>query len=235
MKKLYLSLFFLSTLAYSNDGNFLIKVGGDFGGKFNTGSGIGARVDVVDQQYFNGDLLNEDADNFGYEIALEYSKAYNKNIEFGLGIAYQDHGSAKKNNHTLIIAPDVDIIKFSVKAIDDFKSIPVYFIGKYKFDTDHILKPYLLANIGYSFNFADDAKTNISINNPDFNLGIDANTSSSIKNGMYFAFGGGLEYNNFIIELSYKINEAEISSLPVIMKDQKADYTRTTLSLGYKF
>ena len=53
---------------------------------------------------------------------------------------------------------------------------------------------------------------------------------------MYYGIGAGAEYNNFVVDLMYKVNRAEIKVNDEgdrIKKD--LDYSRVTLSVGYKF
>ena len=53
------------------------------------------------------------------------------------------------------------------------------------------------------------------------------------KNGFYYGVGFGLEYKNFIADLSYQINYADIEGNN--LNSSKADFQRFTLGLGYNF
>ena len=55
------------------------------------------------------------------------------------------------------------------------------------------------------------------------------------KKDTYLIFlGGGLEYNNFTIDLMYAINKAESKNKTLDQKKDN-DYGRIVLSAGYKF
>lgn len=57
-----------------------------------------------------------------------------------------------------------------------------------------------------------------------------------MKNGLYYGIGAGAEYNNFVVDLMYKVNRAEMKAEvdgKRIKKD--LDYSRITLSVGYRF
>ena len=60
--------------------------------------------------------------------------------------------------------------------------------------------------------------------------------ATEVNNGLYYGIGAGAEYNNFVVDLMYKVNRAEIKVNDEgdrIKKD--LDYSRVTLSVGYKF
>ena len=59
----------------------------------------------------------------------------------------------------------------------------------------------------------------------------------SVDNGLYYGLGAGVEYNNFVVELMYKVNRAEVQHEYNGKKSSKYDYdySRTTLSFGYRF
>lgn len=210
MKKVLLGLFALSAVSmaqnYFEGTNLYLKVGTDIVGEY-------------DELEYSGVKFNEkDADGMGYELAVEFTKNVAPNFELGFGLAYQDHNEPKDKVYT-------GIAKISMPG---YTSIPLYVTGKYNFVTESNVKPYIKTDLGYSFNDIDgDLKlTDLSDNSTETGSG-------KVENGLYFGFGAGLEYNNFVTELMYKINTAEI-------KDDEGDkydydYSRITLSFGYKF
>ena len=62
------------------------------------------------------------------------------------------------------------------------------------------------------------------------------NLSTSIDNGMYYGIGAGMEYNDFLVEIMYKVNKADVKVTDGVDKvSGDLDYSRVTLSFGYKF
>ena len=158
----------------------------------------------------------------GYELTIEATREIYPNLELGAGISYQDHGSTKSLN-------DKD---FDIKLdMPKFTSIPIYLTTKYNIPINSNIKPYLKADLGYSFNHnSGDLKFT------DYELGETIKVSSDIKNGLYFGIGAGVEYNNFVADLMYKINKAKFeTSTPYGKTKDDFDYSRVTLSVGYKF
>ncbi|MGL5426415.1 MAG: OmpW family outer membrane protein, partial [Cetobacterium sp.] len=110
-----------------------------------------------------------------------------------------------------------------------YDSVPVYAVAKYNFNIDSAFKPYLKANLGYSFNFENgDAEYTDAQGTESF--------STNVKNGLYYGAGVGVEYNNFFTDVMYSVNEAKAT---VTDEDGKYkndfDYSRVTLGFGYKF
>lgn len=204
MKKVLLGLAVISSMAMAAEGtNLYLKTGADISGKFD-------KVNIL------GENANKsESDRLGFDLTAEVTKEVYPNLELGLGLSYQDHGRPE-----------------SVKSNDDkvqntgYKSLPIYGVVKYNLPLESNIKPYLKADLGYSFNFDEkDLKTsNLSIN-------------SSIDNGLYYGLGAGAEYNNFIVELMYKVNRADVQYNGDRKKSPKFDYdySRTTLSIGYRF
>ena len=166
------------------------------------GGDIMAKYDEIDG------ILDDSTDGFGGEVALEGYKMLDDNFDVGLGLAYQFHADRDSKN--------------SVSGVE-YDSIPVYLTAKYNFITDSNMKPYLKANLGYSFNF----------NSSDGDVsGTSFNTS--IDDGLYWAAGAGMEYDNFTVDLMYAVNKAESSADSYSVKSDN-DYERVVLSVGYIF
>jgi hypothetical protein len=182
------------TMAVAQSDMYLnVRVGGD----------IMAKYDKVYQDYFD-----DSTDGFGGEVALEGYKMLDDNFDVGLGLAYQFHADRDSKN-------GVDGVEYD--------SVPLYLTAKYNFMTDSNIKPYLKANLGYSFNFnssdADVAGTSY---------------STSVDDGLYWAAGAGMEYDNFTVDLMYAVNKAKSSEDSYSYKHDN-DYDRVVLSVGYIF
>ena len=126
-----------------------------------------------------------------------------------------------------------------------YTSIPLYVVAKYNFDAINNFVPYIKTNLGYSFNDEDgDLKVHGTINepfenDPDYIVTEEWGRKADVKieNGLYYGIGAGFEYNNFTMDLMYQVNQAEaeitLDENEKIKKDY--DYSRVTLSFGYKF
>ena len=212
IKKILLGMTTLSCIALaSQDTNLYLKTGADIWQKF----------DVITPR--DSETINrKKADRMGYELTIETTREIYPNLELGAGISYQDHGSIKSLNDRDFDAK-LDMPKFT--------SIPIYLTTKYNIPINSNIKPYLKADLGYSFNHnSGDLKFT------DYELGETIKVSSDIKNGLYFGIGAGVEYNNFVADLMYKINKAKFeTSTPYGKTKDDFDYSRVTLSVGYKF
>lgn len=173
-------------------------------------------------------LTDGDTDSLGFEVALEVTRNITKNLELGLGIAYQRHSDY--DTYSVFDGNMGGKIEF-----DRYDSVPVYVVGKYNFEQySNGLKPYLKAVTGVSFNFdKGDVKIKTDSN-------INEKINMDIENGLYFGIGGGIEYNDFFVDLMYQVNTAEaelkINDLRIEeMWETDVDYSRITLGFGYKF
>ena len=178
------------------------------------GFDFGQRFSISD----NG-LLDKDA-KFSYELAAEYRKEMPYNFELGVGIAYQDHGKTKSKT------------SYGVEAQGDmYDSVPLYVTARYNFKNSTEVTPYLKTNIGYSFNVNDGSiKAKY--------MGVEAKSDIEAKNGFYYGVGGGLEYKNFIVDLSYQRNYSKVEGKNpqgLTVNDGNGDFDRVTLGFGYNF
>lgn len=208
MKKILLGLAALSCVSLAAEGtNVYLKAGADMLQRF-------------DKVKVEGEKVNKDkGDDFGYELTVEVMREVYPNLELGLGLSYQEHGDPKS----------VKQEDFKIE-VPGFKSVPLYITAKYNIPVEGNIKPYLKADLGYSFN-SDNGNLKIADES-----GEAETLLTKVENGMYYGIGAGAEYNNFVIDLMYKINktkgEVELYG-ERIKKD--LDYSRVTLSVGYKF
>ena len=160
--------------------------------------------------------IKDDALKKGFEIAGEYrTEVFNENLEMGGGIAYKYNKLSSKN------LPGV-----SVKGLS---SVPVYFTTRYNFKNDSEVTPYVKGNLGVAFN---SGKIEIK------------EGPSSVKfkynSGIYYGIGAGIQYKNFVTDLSYNINSLK-TKLDVDLPGYKANnkfntnHGALTLSVGYSF
>lgn len=220
-KKVLLGLAALSCVSLAAEGtNVYLKIGADMFQRF-------------DKVKYDGEKLNKDkGDDFGYELTVEVMREVYPNFELGLGLSYQDHGDPKS-----VSEYDKDLDENIKSEIPGFKSVPLYVTAKYNLPVEGNIKPYLKADLGYSFN---DERGNFKViktaSSKASESGYSRELLTKVENGLYYGIGAGAEYNNFVIDLMYKINKAkvEMDNYNERIKDD-LDYSRVTLSIGYKF
>lgn len=207
MKKILASCFILSTISFANtldNKDNYVEV--------RVGHDIYSKYESFDFPGF--EFLRDDTDSKSFELSFEGMKKYN-NFDLGLGISLQNH--SKRD------------ISSSGTDGGNYDSIPIYFITKYNFKEINSYVPYLKLNLGYAFNYNGD---DLRVRNTSGN--ITNRDPITVDNGIYFAVGGGLEYNNFTVDLMYGIIKSDIKSKTNAL-EYAADYEKLTLSLGYKF
>ena len=214
-KKVLLGLVALSCVSLAAEGtNVYLKTGADMLQRF-------------DEVKYAGKKLNkDDGDDFGYELTVEVMREVYPNFELGLGLSYQDHGDPKKNTNKNWQNEGYDM----TSEIPGFKSVPLYVTAKYNFPVEGNIKPYLKADLGYSFN-SDNGDIKVWDTEGD-----SFKYFTKVENGLYYGIGAGAEYNNFVLDFMYKVNRAEMKADvdgERIKKD--LDYSRITLSVGYRF
>lgn len=162
---------------------------------------------------------------FGWEIAIEGTRDVIPNLELGLGLAYQRNNKFKEYGYK-----DGD-----ASLVGKYDLLPLYVIGKYNFYDFNGLKPYAKINVGYSFGFnANDVKH--------IERGVaTGETKEKVNGGAYLGAGMGVEYNNFLLDLSYSMNftKAKFSFKDevdrIVSFKKNLNYSKVTLSVGYKF
>lgn len=148
------------------------------------------------------------------EVSLEVTKEYFENVETGLGVAFQKHGEPGDRSY--------DGVNFQLA---EFTSIPVYATVKYNFaTTEKGWKPFVKADVGYSFNSMDDSKAY------DEELGLLLRTR--VTDGVYVGATVGAEKNNVLLGLGYRFNKADIK-----WQGERDHYNshRVMATIGYKF
>lgn len=101
------------------------------------------------------------------------------------------------------------------KNYNTIDTIPIYAVVKYRFNEQGIYKPYVKLNLGMSVPYtrSDLDRTNV-----------------TGKTGIYYSLGGGIEYKNMIVDLSYQYNENKLDG----EYDGNIKFSRLTLGIGYR-
>ena len=160
--------------------------------------------------------INKDALKRGFEITGEYrTPVFNENLEMGGGIAYKHSKLSNK--------------KFPGLSTKGLNTVPVYFTTRYNFKNSSEITPYVKGNLGVAFN---SGKIEIK------------EGPSSVKfkynSGIYYGIGAGIQYKNFVTDLSYNINSLK-TKLDVDLPGYKANskfntnHGALTLGVGYSF
>jgi hypothetical protein len=198
-----------------NAGNWYSEIGG-----FNTGN----------------------SEDLGFEFTVEYMKEVVPNFKLGIGTGYQANPKIEgKNTETeYYVSPGVEYE--AKKGFEDkryYDSIPVYITGKYEIPINDNWGAYAKLNLGYSFNLEkDDAVwedyARYEINDVE-QPPLYSNSKSydtKIKDGFYYALGGGVKYKSFYADIMYQTTFADIE---VNGEKDNLDYSRVTLGVGYSF
>lgn len=220
--------------------NIYTRAGFDFAGEFDRYS------------FENLDFNKKKASKLGFDIALEATTNITERIEFGAGIAYQNHMNPKNTSYR----EDGGWIDSDGKEFDGvyrmdikmpkYNSVPVYGILKYNFNANMGVKPYLKAVLGYSVNIKDgDAgyKEFMTVDQTTYKMS-EEKFSTKVEDGAYIGIGVGIEKDDFFIDIMQSMNTASVKTkfsyeennkqINVTKKDD-FDYLRWTLSVGYKF
>ena len=216
MKKVLLGLFALASVsAVAAEGvNVYGRLGLDVYSHYNK---------LVDRE--DGQTLLKAKGKVAPSIALEVTKDLGSNFEAGLGLGYVWHG---KRDYKATDDKDDYTAKFPA-----INSIPLYVTGKYKFDTGSDIKPYVKADLGYSFN---KMKKSIAVTEKDLTTGETETVTAEglkAKNGLYAGIGAGVEYNNVTADLSYVFTGAKYKDIDG--DTAKANKGALRLTVGYKF
>ncbi len=211
MKKILLALFVVGSVSSLAMGDFNVygKFGVDLTSKFSKiedSDGVALPLPTKAKS--------------GYSFFLEGTTNVTPNTELGLGIGYttrkgKDYSYMDSNNRIH-------------GEMSTYNSIPLYFIAKYNFETRTEFKPFIKADLGYSFNKlkAKDEYENGQKMVVDVDL-------SKATNGLYVGVGIGAEYKNFVTELSYVHTKSKLKWQDG--ESQKWDNKAVRLSVGYKF
>jgi opacity protein-like surface antigen len=136
----------------------------------------------------------------GYEFTAELIHEPIPNLITGLGAGYQRSSEMKIQGGG---------------AYSIIDTIPLYITVKYKFNKEGRYMPYIKINFGASLPYtrADLDRTGV-----------------EVETGYYGAIGGGVEYNHFILDLSYQWNKNKFDG----DYSGEIEFSRLTLGIGYR-
>ena len=222
MKKILLIIGILAgSLAYA-EGN-IIEIRGGY--------------DLSSTTNFDKDIYSEyDLDKFvenGFHFGVEYRREVLTNFQIGAGLEYRlssldQPGNVRATNENIDYSYDSG----------NLSSIPLYVTARYVFRNSTDINPYIKVNLGYSINSGD---TSVNLNN--FYSGkLVEEYKSEMKNGIFYGLGFGVEYKNFLVDLTYDIIQSKAEEKIYNYEDKEGfsydydfDIQKLTLSFGYQF
>jgi hypothetical protein len=154
--------------------------------------------------------INDDALKNGFEITGEYRTPIAENLEIGGGIAYRYNKLSSKNYPGL-----------TMKGIN---SVPIFFTTRYNFKNASEITPYVKGNLGLAITSGKVESKNIL-----------ADESLKFESGIYYGIGTGLQYKNFVADLSYNVNTMKTKysfNMPGYKEEGKFNTNHGTLTLG---
>ena len=154
--------------------------------------------------------INDDALKNGFEITGEYRTPIAENLEIGGGISYKFNKLSNKN--------------YSGLTMKGINSVPIFFTTRYNFKNTSEITPYIKGNLGLAINSGKVESKNIL-----------ADESLKFESGIYYGIGTGLQYKNFVADLSYNVNTMKTKysfNRPGYKEEGKFNTNHGTLTLG---
>ena len=154
--------------------------------------------------------INDDALKNGFEITGEYRTPIAENLEIGGGIAYKFNKLSNKN--------------YSGLTMKGINSVPIFFTTRYNFKNASEITPYVKGNLGLAINSGKVESKNLV-----------AKESLKFGSGIYYGIGTGLQYKNFVADLSYNVNTMKTKynfNTPGYREQGKFNTNHGTLTLG---
>ena len=154
--------------------------------------------------------INDDALKNGFEITGEYRTPIAENLEIGGGISYKFNKLSNKN--------------YSELTMKGINSVPIFFTTRYNFKNASEITPYVKGNLGLAINSGKVESKNLV-----------AKESLKFGSGVYYGIGTGLQYKNFVADLSYNVNTMKTKynfNRPGYKEEGKFNTNHGTLTLG---
>ena len=154
--------------------------------------------------------INDDALKNGFEITGEYRTPIAENLEIGGGISYKFNKLSNKN--------------YSGLTMKGINSVPIFFTTRYNFKNTSEITPYVKGNLGLAINSGKVESKNLV-----------AKESLKFGSGIYYGIGTGLQYKNFVADLSYNVNTMKTKysfNMPGYKEEGKFNTNHGTLTLG---
>ena len=154
--------------------------------------------------------INDDALKNGFEITGEYRTPIAENLEIGGGISYKVNTLSNKN--------------YSGLTMKGINSVPIFFTTRYNFKNASEITPYVKGNLGLAINSGKVESKNLV-----------AKESLKFGSGVYYGIGTGLQYKNFVADLSYNVNTMKTKysfNMPGYKEEGKFNTNHGTLTLG---
>ncbi|MGL4392353.1 MAG: hypothetical protein ACRCSK_02815 [Fusobacteriaceae bacterium] len=270
MKKVLLGLVALSAVAMSAGNNVYLKGGIDLLGKYGPINGYvetkDYNQDSADGVYKSNGIITSDNNDFdgssgvGYFAELIYMRSLTDTFETGYGIGYHVNPTQSKmkvDYTSTKTSTSVETDSYTSEyTMPSYNSVPIFFSIKANFIKIWGVLPYVQGSFGYSINSISTEFSGKNLGDKTYNQGktdeynqVTTLSTGKITNGLYYSIGAGIEWNDFVLDMSYALTQASYT----FTENKKNTYTsgrynnletktkwnqdfgRYTLAVGYKF
>ena len=144
----------------------------------------------------------------GFHLGAEYRREILTNFQIGAGLEYR---LSKLDQPSDYSAKGLYYTFSDTYNYGDLTSVPLYITARYNFKNSTEFTPYVKANLGYAIN---SGKVDGITKYTNFS-GVDTDVRDykrKLKNGMFYGIGTGVEYKNFLVDLSYDITYSKLDT-----------------------
>lgn len=217
MKKILMLVLAIGCIGFASENTVEVRVGLDLTSK--------TKLESDDFDDTSITLLKK-----GFELGTEYRrKLGDSGFEIGGGLFYK-HNSYKELIDDVALVDGLGVDTTTKK----FNSLPLYVTGRYNFDLNSEVVPYVKANLGYSINSGKYERV-YNENDPTGYYDIKGRLDERLefKNGLYYGLGAGLKYRNFSVDLSY--NEIHSKFTDYYMNHAGYTYSGSSSTTEYDY
>ena len=243
MRKIFLllSILTLGSLTFADKNVVEIRGGYDLYSNTNLQDG---KIINGDGPNYGNDISDELVET-GYTLAVEYRREILDGFQIGGGLKYSNSKTKQPSDFSGFFLWEATEYDY-----ENLTSIPLYFTARYNFKNSSEFTPYVKLNLGYSFNSSNLKETQHFLNANTGEIdGTYVGFDYDAEDGLYYGFGFGVEYKNFLVDLSYEINDYKYKGKyytsagmynGAVKTEYQSDEIKSTnqklnLSIGYQF
>lgn len=214
MKKILIGLFTIASISALAEGyNAYIKGGVNL---------IGGNANETQLDKEKNDYAAKKDWIKGFNLAVEGTYNVNSQVEIGAGVGLISNKAKAFEAKEKPKAADQPVLKNVT--LGSYNSIPVYATAKLNIYDQEGIRPYVKGDVGYSFNTGYTETT-----------GIDkVKEFKNLKGGLYVGAAAGVEYQNFIGEVSVKYSGAKATLADDVKNLVNLGNATVSANVGYK-